>query len=136
MSEYARVRDLKELRLALGLRQVDAARAADVHQSTISRLERNVITTAPERLQKILAAIELFPVDGDTELSADVARPLDELKKDATSINSLLTAIVRELRAGGDRELLAELAALAIDRAERIRVAVNTRIASLPGKAN
>lgn len=130
------MRDLKEVRLALGLRQVDAARAADVHQSTISRLERKVVTTSPERLQEILTALELFPVDADAEAINDATVPLEKLKSEAGAVNRLLTSIVAELRAGGDRELLGELAALALDRQRRILAAVNTRIASLPGRAH
>ena len=131
------MRDLKEARHTRGLRQIDAARAAGVHQTTISRLERKVQTTSPERLQQILTAIENAPQrTEDEELVADLQRPVSELKAEAVAIKFLLEAIASELRSGGDREALGHLAELAIARQDRILAGLQVRVESLPGEAN
>jgi transcriptional regulator with XRE-family HTH domain len=126
------MRDLREARRARGLRQEDVARAVGEHQSTISRRERKVIPTSPERLDELLAAIEIQePLDPDAELLHDLSRPLPELKLESEAVHALLTAIVTELAAGGDRERLARIADLAISRQRRILECLNLRVASL-----
>lgn len=134
---YARMNPLRLARFLQGLSQEAAAEKIGVGQQHYSRLERGLTPTTPERLSEILAAITMQePADPEQELIADIARPLPELRLEADGINDLLTAIVKELRAGGDRALLAELAGLALSRQRRILGAIQTRIASLKGRAN
>lgn len=69
----ARVNRLREMRLALGLTQVELAARSGVRQNTISRLETLEISPSYQTVKRLVAAfheagvqvedLELFPVD-------------------------------------------------------------------------
>ena len=115
------MRDLKKVRCARGLRQADVARAAGVHQSTISRWERGVLTSPPERGRQILDAIDALRKQTPTE----------DLRTEAAAVHSLLMTITTEARAGADGETLGHLAKLASSRQRRV-----LRCLSPPGGAS
>ena len=112
------MQNLKEVRRARGLRQEDAARAAGVHQTTISRWERGVLMTTPKRSQEILTAIDALPKRTESENTKRC--PLSGLRAEAAAVRSLLAAIIAELRVDGDREALEHLAKLASSRQQRV----------------
>ena len=131
---------MKGLRLARvlrGLSQQQVAERTGIGQQYLSKLERGVRVTSPERLQELFDAINATPrPDPEAQFVHDVARPVSELKTEATAIHALLDAIVTELRRGGDREALARLAEIALDRQRMILAALKARTDSLPGRAH
>ena len=119
------MKTLKEFRAQSGETQTDFAFRAGIPQQAISDLETGRKGTSPERLARVLrAAMLLKPPAQATE----VTRSFDEIIEEAAVIRRLLHAVVMELEAGGELQLLRQTAEAAIGRQVEIRDEVLRRV--------